>query len=504
MLLQSGGLKIKTPEKGGLTPVRDMINSPGASVEMLTCGSLKGFMFVLNVRPDHSEYLALTNMRFTTPVTSFILKLAITTRSEENLADYIDITKPENDPDRVIGKATETRDGFFEEAKLQQTIWKSSVAGNRDETCPSIANLSFFDNADAMKFLNFMLYKVHKPESIHTIAYLYQVCRLNAGHGLGLISMPKIENSDTFESFKRLPNGKLFHGIKITDHVVYQMYAKLLAKIIRLYIEGGVIHFDLHGKNALIYTTPKKQLNVVIIDFGRASNLKSGVSDDYFNVSEKRSMLDLASRAPASHATRTSLASRAAMNGNGGYLEKCLSMCGTASEAYKISFIKDIISKIVVKDHEKNQKIFGNPATYPHGNYQMSWIESLLPTYTQMLTRRDDRSANSTFEYIAPIAFDFLCELLSPVGYEGSVSKHFLDESCVSFEHTSAANFVVPFTTTWTEWGKSFGPYFYRGIASRVRKTITRRSKGGRKIKARATTTTTRKYKQSKNRKSKK
>jgi hypothetical protein len=123
-------------------------------------------------------------------------------------------------------------------------------------------------------------------------------------------------------------------------------------------------------------------------------------------------------------------------------------------------------------------------------------MEKLIPTYTQMLTRYDDERAASTFEYIAPLAFNFLCDLLSPVGREGSLSKHFLDESCVNFEGKSAAIFVVPFKTTWTEWAKSFRPYLYRGI-----KSITRRSKGGRKIKARATTK--RKYKQSKNRKSK-
>jgi hypothetical protein len=494
MFLQHGGLKIKTPTKRGFDPVRDMINSPGASVEMLTCGSLKGFMFVLNVRPEHSEYLALAGSRFTKPVTSFILKLAITTRSEENLVDYIDIAKPENHPDRMIEKATETRDGFFEEAKLQQSIWKSSITGGRDETCPSVANLSFFDNADAMKFLDFMRYKVHNPESIHTIAYLYEVCQVNAGHGLGLILMPKVENSDTFQSFKNIPQGERFHGITITDAVVYNMYAKILAKIIRLYIESGVIHFDLHGKNALIYVTPNKELNAVIIDFGRASNLNSGVSDDYFRVSEKITMLDAVNKQPSSR--KTSRGS-AATNGDGGYRETCLSMCGTANDASKTSFVKDVISKIVEKDHEKNQKIFGNPRTYQHGSYQMSWMEKLIPTYTQMLTRHDDERAASTFEYIAPLAFNFLCDLLSPVGREGSLSKHFLDESCVNFEGKSAAIFVVPFKTTWTEWAKSFRPYLYRGI-----KSITRRSKGGRKIKARATTTK-RKYKQSKNRKSK-
>jgi hypothetical protein len=479
MLLQSGGLKKKAP-KTGLVPVRDMINSPGASLEMFTCGSLKGFMFVLNVRPEHSEYFGLnSNHRFTTPVTSFILKLAVTSAAEESLDDYNDVTKLQTDPDHVVGKATETKTSFFEEAKLQQSIWKNSIRGARQETCPSVANLSFFKNADALRFLDFMMYKVHTTGSLHTVDYLKGVCAGNAGYGLGLILMPKIERSDTFHSFKHIPKGNAFHGVAITETIVNNMYAKLIAKIIRLYIEGGVIHFDLHGKNALIYVTERRELDVIIIDFGRASNLRNGTNDEYLNVNEKKIMLDNA----MSQENRGS--------SEGGYYAKCVNMCVTGtSDNNKIEFIRGIISMIAKNDHDKNQNIFKGDE-YSHGNYQMSWIEAIFPIYTQMVPRSNDRKHDP----IALLAFHHLCTIIIPSpGDENRLSEPFINEHCENFERRNSDDFIVTFTTTWGEWGKSFGPYIYRGVSG----LVPRRSKGGRKIKPR-----TRKYKQSKNRKSK-
>jgi hypothetical protein len=493
MLLQSGGLKKRRRDKTGLTPVRDMINSPGARLEMLTCGSAKGFMFVLNVSPDHSEYVALANQRFTTPVTSFILKLAITSENEEGIdPGYTDINKPKDHKDYMINKGTETETGFFEEAKLQQDIWKTSVMGGREETCPSIANLSFFKNADALKFLNFMRYKVHEVSSIHTVNYLYNVCNNNGAYGLGLILMPKVERSETFHVFKSLPQHSSFYGLQLTDEDVYDMYANLIAKIIKLYIESEVIHFDLHGNNALVYLANDGRLKMSVIDFGKASDLKSDVRDKYFSFSEKQGMIDDASVSTSSRVTRSSAAAASATSASKasaasasaagltskGYLKMCLSMCETASQDDKTEFVRDIISKIREKDHEKNQELYGNPTDYKYGSYQMDWVEALLPNYTQMLTRGNHQYADDVFSYVAPNAFDTLCELLtSSLGHESSVSIEFLHENCENFEGKTADHFVVPFKTTWTEWGKSFKPY--------VARLFTNTKKGGRRTKRR-------------------
>ncbi len=72
MSTQFGGLKLKNSSKSGIKAVYDMINSSSGSINLLTYKSLKGFMFVLNVSTDDSEYLTLNGTQFTKPVTSFI------------------------------------------------------------------------------------------------------------------------------------------------------------------------------------------------------------------------------------------------------------------------------------------------------------------------------------------------------------------------------------------------------------------------------------------------
>ena len=67
-------------------------------------------------------------------------------------------------------------------------------------------------------------------------------------------------------------------------------YAYVTAQIARLFINIGVIHFDLHSGNALIYLSPDNTIKSLIIDFGRASNIMTDTDDDYLNVSEKLTM----------------------------------------------------------------------------------------------------------------------------------------------------------------------------------------------------------------------
>ena len=486
MSLQIGGLKKKTLTKEGLSPVRDMINSTGATLEMMTCGSLKGFMFVLTVRPENSEYFGLdgNRTRFTVPVTSFILKLAVTAPNESDpIADYTDINKPVGHPDHIIEKAPETEDSFFEEAKLQQHIWKSSIMGGREEICPSIANLSFFRNADALKFLNFIYYKVHNPDSIHTLDFLHSVCQGNPTYGIGMILMPKIERSVTLYEFLRIPRGQMFNDVQITDNSKQLVYAETLAKIVRLYIEGHVIHFDLHHKNALVYITSRGELKVVLIDFGRASNLNIGRADDYMSRGEKHAWTRDSTTGKGASAASTR--HRPAPNDAAGFYDKCLNLCQkhTTTDADKEAFMKEIIRRVADMDRSKNQVMFGGP-DYASHRYQMDWLESIIKITTGVPTPQEQID----FSTITRLAFDALCRSVIvnvDAGNVGKVTLRTLNENCENFDGKNLNMFVMPFKLTRSEWSTSWIPWTarqFRKMTGRGRMLKTKRHRT-RKVK---------------------
>ena len=87
-------------------------------------------MFSLNVNPEYSEYRTLnyTNSKFTQEVTKFILKIVV--------------IAPQNDtqlnPFNRVKKSSESLDSFFDEAKMQQNLWKKSITGGRSAICPPI------------------------------------------------------------------------------------------------------------------------------------------------------------------------------------------------------------------------------------------------------------------------------------------------------------------------------------------------------------------------------
>ncbi len=281
MKKQNGGLKLAHPNKQGFQPVYDMINSPSGNLSLLTYKSLKGFMISLDVDTDDSEYLALDGNKFNKVVTSFILKFAvITPRNDSELLDY-----------NSVGKASESKDSFFDEAKLQQHIWKKSISGGRDEICPPVANFSLFDNNNSKELLTFLKGKTTGPVN-DIFIYLFDRVYANPTYGIGIITMPTVEKSMTFGDFLDSPKGTDFHGIQINNTYKNIAYELVTSKIARLFIDVGVIHFDLHANNSLIYLDPTNEIKCLLIDFGRASDIMSETNDEYLNIRDKNEVKD--------------------------------------------------------------------------------------------------------------------------------------------------------------------------------------------------------------------
>ena len=274
---QTGGLKLKNIEKRGFTPVYDMVDKDSSTVSLLTANSLKGFMFNLNVDEPNSEYFTLNGTQFTSIVTRFILKfVVITGRPNFYLGDY-----------NGVRKSSESINTFFEEAKLQQYIWKQSITGGGPAICPSVANLSMFDTINSARLLWFFFRKTNaRPDTSQAFDFIFNSSNKD-GRGIGVLVMPTITQSTTLGSFVNLPTNSHFYGKEITNAEKSEAVSNVFAQIARLFIEIGVIHFDLHRGNALIYLTPELEIKSSLIDFGRASNILSGTTDNFLTKEEK-------------------------------------------------------------------------------------------------------------------------------------------------------------------------------------------------------------------------
>jgi len=260
----------------------------------------------MNVNKADTEYIGIDkNRNFTIDVTSFILKITVTARENETKLPDFNSKK----------KATESEVSFFEEAKLQNEIWTKSIAGGRPEICPSIANLSLFDNLQSITLLELLKSKPEgsrlprRPTLNHIFDYLLDLIRHHADYGIGVIVMPKVVDSVTFGDFYfdipdgeklgaafsnlsgPIPTTSILKRMIMSEDLRDQANIELKANILRLFIDIGVIHFDLHDNNALVYITPSEEIKCLIIDFGRASFIGSRVGDEHLTYDEKRDLL---------------------------------------------------------------------------------------------------------------------------------------------------------------------------------------------------------------------
>ena len=397
MSKQFGGLKLKNSSKTGFKAVYDMINSPSGTVNLLTYKSLKGFMFVLNVSEDDSEYLTLNGTKFTKPVTSFILKFAvITPRNDEALDIY-----------KGRDKASESKDSYFEEAKLQQQIWKSSITGGRPELCPPVANFSLFNNKNSKDLMAFFQTRT-TGDTKDVFDYLFTQANKLPTNEIGVIVMPNVEKSATFGDFIDQPAGTNFYGLSLNTEYKNMAYAYVTAQIARLFINIGVIHFDLHSGNALIYLAPDNTIKSLIIDFGRASNIMSNRDDDYLNVSEKEKMSEKKEE----------------------FFNRLFDLNEDTPDREKGKFILEILDYIADLDLTKNQQLFNFSDAQ---RYQMDWYRNY--------PRRS---------YVPVMAFNILKATTTSEGTKmlpTTIEQYERQGFLVNFSR-GVSGFIVPFPST--------------------------------------------------------
>lgn len=273
---QKGGLKLIMKEgvdNSGFNPVFDMLQNPDSKIKLLTYASLTGFMIEMNLSDSISRYLTMgSGTRFNKIVNNYIFKFAVLSDTSARIPNY----KEKN-------KICEKRINYFNEAKTQQSIWEMSIRGGKEEICPSVANFSIFSNTESKKLLKFLIKKSEADQDVKDI-FLYLnslILNTSKSYEIGVILMPKV--NDSISVYEFMKSGPL-------EEDVHKVYANFIAQTVRLFVEVGIIHFDLHLNNALIYNDTNGNFKCLIIDFGRVSNILDDKSDTYLTIAAKETL----------------------------------------------------------------------------------------------------------------------------------------------------------------------------------------------------------------------
>lgn len=295
MLNLKGGVKLKPKYSASdkFKPIIDMLQSPGANLSLLAYTSAKGFVFRLDVQPGNSAYLGYNRQRnaFTDEVLSLCLKLVVVYSPDPNdpnegegepIDDFDNFGFPGNGFDPQIHKSTESKQSLFDEARYQQQAWKTSIIQNGVEVCPPVCNLALLDSQGSIYFLDFLQNiqnnsQRNKARSDKTIVYLRQQIKPN--FAIGVLSMHTVVNSVDFFTFTETDDINTPKGL--------DMYKRLAAQTMRLFLQEKMIHCDLHTGNALVSdaTTPP---TCDIIDFGRVVRFTEHEKDQFFTVAQKQ------------------------------------------------------------------------------------------------------------------------------------------------------------------------------------------------------------------------
>lgn len=373
-----GGVKKKNASKKGFVPLLHMLNSSSCRIKLLSSDSAYGYVFTIKVNPSDSEYLDLgTSNRFTVPVENYVLKVVMV-HSNEDLSTITQLaSEPTDENEDVLDfllklspKRLMSEKDFLNESILQQLSWKESIKDGKKAICPSVADVAIIKDSGRGKVLDLIESKLD-IETSH-INDIRNAIKPPENCNLGLCLMPMVSDATSFRTY-------LYSN---SSSPSINLYAELIAQIIRLYLEFGIFHLDLHEDNILISnnTTP------VIIDFGLACDLLYNFTELCNVVGGKDTLI----------AKRNELLGRHLVDNS-----------SNVSDADKIKFITDSM-QVYLDSYEQNPPRF-------------LWYSIFLKT----------RTIES--KVLRVKAFDILAELMTPSTTsipDTEVSEQALAQSC--------------------------------------------------------------------------
>ena len=258
---KKGGLRRINPDRTtSFESLYKMINNDFAGITRISSSSLKGFIFKLDIlrdpsKDDNIQYLGAKirglTVKMDAPVYSIILKFAIITEVEERLEDF-----------HIHKKKSESASSFCQEADIQSNIYKTTIMPNGFSICPSVINLSFFNEEAANILLELLFGKISQPDVPDPIIYdmFGYLTRNVVGKKLGLIAM-ELANDEEGNVYKQLSD--------IRD--ARRPALCIITQMLRLFMQIKAIHIDLHSGNSLVKADGS---HAFLIDFGSITDLE--------------------------------------------------------------------------------------------------------------------------------------------------------------------------------------------------------------------------------------
>lgn len=290
-----------------------MINNETAKISSISYNSLFGFIFKLDIDPiansddpeeegfyvpDNTHTFLQLNKEHTEynePVYSLVIKMVLlSSDGEHELPDYA-YSFSDNVFGPVAKESQKTQD-FIDEGEIQSEIYKSTVSKGDPISLPVAVN-SILETPVALSFIsNILEYKTLDKLSRHMLKYIFDTLTRFKTLQLGVLVMESA--TDLKPIFIPMYNQKpgairgLFYPKRKSayDKMYSSIINKLALLIIRLYIETGYIHKDLHLNNAMV-NSDADNLILRIIDYGKVvKNNSSYFPISFFTTGSKKTV----------------------------------------------------------------------------------------------------------------------------------------------------------------------------------------------------------------------
>jgi hypothetical protein len=273
-----GGLKLKNPGIDSFDAVMNMINCPGAKLNVLSYSSAYGFVFKLSIPPTahhcvQFQGLSSKTKTFTNDIYSLVLKLSIINDKEDIIKTRLEI---DGESKR---KSKENAQAFMNEAKIQQEIFLETIVPSGNPICLGIADYSYLSQTDASKFLDILI-DITRIKSSSRAVLQYIKTNMETSDKLGIISM---ELADGYTELNELlydhrhPNYDHFFSLSIAEIII--LFAKSKSKYVNI---------DFHPKNILKNEDTR---DVRLIDFGRIANVTASGDSGFPNDEKKNEVI---------------------------------------------------------------------------------------------------------------------------------------------------------------------------------------------------------------------
>jgi hypothetical protein len=431
---QKGGVKKKNRDKPTTDILHDTLESAGVVLNVISDSSLKCFVIEIIINDTNAcEYIDIQNGGiFNKPVKRLVMKIIITTQAAAATKLLPYIVNPTNPNPVSYSKETETIPGILTEAHVQQTAWIRSVANGRVPVCPSVADLIFFDNQDGKKFITYLQTKFAQGSQGMTIfKYILERLDPEPERGICVMIMPEVSASPqvlsaevasavaaapqqasmTLIDFLRLPPNSNFQGLNVNTDLRNRAFSLITACVMRLFWTG-ILHFDLHYKNFLLYVDENGTLQGKIIDLGNSIIFTEGPNKFMPDPRDIRTLID------ALETYKRSISSRDGINNN-----------------YKKGFVVGLLDMIKQFDTKVNQTVYTHIPRFQlpdnNQNCQMTWWQTIKDKKAA-----DDAGTDHSFSRIISDAYDiaqngFIVDIDARGGVSGETIARYVSQGLI-------------------------------------------------------------------------